>query len=357
MENVAIQAIRDGHSLIKLENSTQMQVAVQRPRDESKILTDALKELETYRTAAISALYNKPVGKDDSGKMQNVIGLSIRAAESLANRWRNSSYGCEIISEDPESITLGAVFLDMETNCRHAMTRRVSKSLKRKDGSQYKLFGDRLDTHVQAQASKLLREVILRSLPAGLKEDYKEKAVEIMRKLGPDQIKRMLNAFLKHKVTQKDIEFYLDKTIDKISLDDYIELQGLYNAIEEGESSAEEVFGTSKQRQNVNDAIKKKADEVKNSPKQEPKEQPPKQTQSTPETSPAAEQPTLELQQDSEDEKLALLNEISGLFASKNINKGKTSVIIAKALGEFKPLTNCNPEELRKVIAEMNRGA
>ena len=93
---IPTEIVAQGGALCKLENNTQMTVAIQRPREETAILKNALSELDTYRSAAIAAVYNKPAGKDDSGRQVMVSGLSIRAAESLAGRWANSSYGTEI---------------------------------------------------------------------------------------------------------------------------------------------------------------------------------------------------------------------------------------------------------------------
>lgn len=353
----ALQLVREGQSLVKLENSTQMQIAVQRPRDEKKILQAALQELETYRSAALTAIYTKPVGKDETGKMQTAQGLSIRAAESMANRWPNSSYGCEIIAEDADSVVLGAVFLDMEANTRHSMTRRVSKTFKRRNGQIERMVGDRLDTHIAANASKLLREVILRSLPSGLKEDYKEKALEMMRKLGPENIKRMIEAFKTIGVSAQDLEFYLDKSIDKVNADDYVNLQGVYNAIDNGEASAEEIFGQSRQRQTVSEAIAKKAEEAKKGKTDQPKaEAAPSEPAQESKQEPEESAPASETAQPTNDDKDALIAEIDRLLGELGINKGKVSIIIAKALGKFKPLEGCSSDELNKIIEEVKRG-
>lgn len=246
-ENKFSQTIQEGGALIKLENQTQMQISLARPRSEKAILADALGELELYPTAAKEAVYNKPVGKNDQGKQIYAQGLSIRAAESIAGRWCNSAYGAEIVSEDGESITIGAVFLDMERNTRHAVSRRVSKSYKSRSGTIVKLVGDRLDMAVNANISKALREVILRSLPAGLKAEYMEKAQEMISKTSPDAIKKAIPKitayFKKHQITPEMIENFLGKKLSEIDGDDYVELQGICNAVENGELTAKEAFG------------------------------------------------------------------------------------------------------------------
>ena len=129
-QGTAMDIVSSGSALVRLENTTQMQVAIQRPRNEDKILAAAKAELERYPSMADEAIYSKPAGMKD-GKMVYVEGLSIRAAESLANRWNNSAYGCDIVGEDENAIRLAAIFLDYENNTRHVIQRRVSKTYKK----------------------------------------------------------------------------------------------------------------------------------------------------------------------------------------------------------------------------------
>jgi hypothetical protein len=180
--STAVDLVAQGASLTRLENATQMQVSVQRPRDEVKILKAALQELDIYPSLAEEALYSKPVGKDHKPTCNNkfncncpmkyAVGLSIRTAESLANRWGNNAYGCEITADDEQSATLSAVYLDYETNTRTVLQKRVSKTYKARSGGLIKHTLDRFDVVLAANQSKILREAILRRLPAGLKKEY-----------------------------------------------------------------------------------------------------------------------------------------------------------------------------------------
>ena len=98
-QETAMELVSSGAALVKLENTTQMQIAAQRPRNEDRVLSAALAELERYPSMADEAIYSKPVGKDpNTNAMKYVEGLSIRAAESLANRWANSAYACDVSS-------------------------------------------------------------------------------------------------------------------------------------------------------------------------------------------------------------------------------------------------------------------
>jgi len=231
------QLLKEGHSLIRLENDVQMSVAIQRPRNEDKILSDSLAELDRYPNLALDVIYTKPVGKNKDGEMTYAEGQGIRFAESLANRWANSSYGCEIGEETPEHALLVAVFLDYETNIRHVFTQRVSKFYKTYDGRIAQYPPDRFDLKLAAERSKLLREVINRSLPAGLRLAYEEKARTIIAGKKREVLKRYKDMGISLALVQK----YIDKKV--LGGKDIGILAGLYNAIQEKEVLLEDLFG------------------------------------------------------------------------------------------------------------------
>lgn len=232
-----------GNTLVRLENDTQMAVSIQRPRDEMKILASALRELDLYPSMAEEAIYNKPVGKDDRGAKVYAEGLSIRTAESLANRWSNSAFGADIVSEDDDAATIAAVFLDYENNTRHVMQARVSKFYKSRDGKVVQYTPDRFDLVLKAAQSKLLREVILRSLPAGLKKEYENKARKLLK---ADKISSRRTAvcerFIELGITIEQLIAYQGKDLKDWKHDDLTDLLGLFNAIRDGEVTVESVF-------------------------------------------------------------------------------------------------------------------
>lgn len=242
-DNPQAELLREGAALIRLENNTQMQIAIQRPRDEAKILSDALKELELYPSMADEVLYSKPVGKED-GVQKYATGLSIRTAESLANRWTNSAYGCDIIAEDAESVTLAAVFMDYENNTRHVLQKKVSRYYKNKQGVKVMTPPDRFaDVVIPANQSKILREVILRSLPAGLKTEYEDKARVILG--AGDKVNRenkMLRAFMRLGISKSQLEEIAGKKVSEFSPDDITAHIAIHNALRDGETTVEQLI-------------------------------------------------------------------------------------------------------------------
>lgn len=243
-DNPQAELLREGAAIVRLENNTQMQIAVQRPRDEAKILSDALKELDLYPSMAEEVMYSKPVGKDDNGKMKYAEGLSIRTAESLANRWSNSAFGCEIVTEDEQGVILAAVFLDYEANTRHVVQKKVSRYYKAKTGEKRLHPPDRFtDIVIPANQSKLLREVILRSLPAGLKKEYEEKARKILG--SGDKMKRstkLVAGFLRLGVSKSKLEELAGKKVDDLTPEEITDLIGVGNAIRDGETTIEQLI-------------------------------------------------------------------------------------------------------------------
>lgn len=236
--------IAQGASIVRLENSTQMSVAIQRPRDEAKILAAALKELDLYPSMAEEVLYVKPVGKNTStGKMAYAEGLSVRAAESLANRWSNSSYGCEITAEDDLTVQLAGVFLDYENNTRHVVVGRVAKSYKSSKGVIVKRGPDQLELAVKAEQSKVLREVVLRSLPAGLKKEYENKVRQLLSGGKVENRKKGIVArFTDLGIPLETLEAHRGKKIDAWEHEDIVILFGIAAAIRDGELTREGAF-------------------------------------------------------------------------------------------------------------------
>ena len=280
LQGTAAEIVASGQSLARLENTTQMQVAVVRKRDEAAILKGALRELELYRTCAEQAIYTKPVGRDKQGRMKYVRGPSIRMAEDLANRWGNNAWAIEITGETEEGCMLVAVYLDYETNTRRARQKWVSKFYKAARGGVTKHADDRFfDTVVPAHGSKLLREVLLRSMPAGLKEEYRRKAEEVMGDLGPENIKRLVADFGELGVTPEQIKVLVNgRSADKVTGNDVATLQGTLNALRDGETTIEELFADAPQQPSADPPKGPSVNDVLNGKTQEeapPQEEPP----------------------------------------------------------------------------------
>lgn len=244
------QLVAQGYAVLRIENETLAQVALQRPRDETKVLSGAVKELDLVPEEASKAYYVIPYRDTAPGgeqKMVEVTGPSIKAATALARRWGNCSATARILDEDADSVGLEGVFIDFETSVRFTRPIRVSKWMKTRRGVIL-LNPKRLEAAVAAGASKAMRNAILTGLPAYLVNAYDKRAREIAGgkaevKLDAKTRTAIIKAFGKFQVTEDQLADYLDKKVEEWTGADRARLIGVYNALDDGQTTAQEVFG------------------------------------------------------------------------------------------------------------------
>ncbi|MTW08855.1 hypothetical protein GM524_13395, partial [Streptococcus pneumoniae] len=63
----AASLVEQGLSLMRIENETQMKVAIQKPRQFKKIRKDVMEELETIPEFAMKSYYSIPYKNDMGG--------------------------------------------------------------------------------------------------------------------------------------------------------------------------------------------------------------------------------------------------------------------------------------------------
>src|SRR5690606_10815291 len=116
-----------------------------------------------FPASAERAIYNKPVGKDGSGRMQYARGLSIRAAESMRVAMGYNRVSCQLKQLDADTIEITATFIDYRSGTMWSQQGLVSKRYKTKTGGVRSHDDDRFySLVVPAAQSRLIREVILR---------------------------------------------------------------------------------------------------------------------------------------------------------------------------------------------------
>lgn len=238
------EIVAEGHALSRIEDTTLLQVAIAEKRDEAEVLAGALAELDLYPSAARDARYVKPVGKDDKGEMKYAAALSIRAAESLSNRWGNNVWACTVVSETEDAVILEAVYLDCQTRAKRQLQARVSRFYRAsKSGQITKHPEDRFnDVVLKAAQSRLLREVILRSLPAGLKAEYEARAIAVVTDRAT--LQQIIKGFAAFGITGDQIKVLANgKSSADLTAEELGELQGIVNALAEGETTVEQLFG------------------------------------------------------------------------------------------------------------------
>jgi len=252
-----VEMVQNGTRIMRLENETQMQMAVQRPRNERAVLKGALMELEIAPEFAKRAFYAIPY-KDRTGgeeKTVTVEGASMKLAMSLARRWGSSSNAWRVADEEAEAVVVEGVFLDYETNVRTLRTIRIAK----KQWSKYSnavvpLRADRLNMAIQAGGSKVVRNAILASLPVSIVDACFMRAKDIAT--GKYKIKGDTNTVpVTERIEKAKAQFVkmgatldsVNKYIAGLSLEDddavLANLIGAYNAITDGAVAIADVFG------------------------------------------------------------------------------------------------------------------
>lgn len=251
----AAALVAQGATLMRVENESMLAVAIQRPRDEEKVLKAALKELQLVPEEARRAYYAIPYRErqlDGSYKMVNVEGPSIKAAMALARRWGNCSVTARTLNEDATGADIAGIFVDFETNFRVERPMRVSKVQKRRAGGSYTLDPQKWLIALQASASKAARNAALNGLPAYLVAAYMKQAKTIAAgdpdsKADPKKVDRVLDAFKRYEVTLELLEKHLGAKRDEWMGDDLATLIGIGNAIKDGQMTVAEAFDLKEQ--------------------------------------------------------------------------------------------------------------
>lgn len=255
------QMVSQGATLLRIENESQQQLAIQKPRDERRVIEGAIQELDLSPKFAAKSFYSIPYRK--GSQEIKVEGPSIQAAMSLARRWGNCSNGARVVDQSDEHVVVEGVFVDYETNVRTLRTVTVAKFAKNKNTQRYdRLPPDRMNMAILAGMSKAVRNAILATLPAGLVDTYYEHAKQLTasggkpvpadKPLTPKQLEARLNKGIKHimttyKLTSEQVLPYVQGLKDRNIpvLDIITHLQGVCNAIEDGQITAHDAFGVS----------------------------------------------------------------------------------------------------------------
>jgi len=259
--SAAERIVTSGAVLMRIENETQMSVAIQRPRNEDKVLKDSIAELERVPQLAskvwYSIKYKKHSGRDGCSRRPGdqcpdtrVEGLSVKAAYALARRWGNAVARVREELDTEEYVQLSGVFLDMETNVRIERSFRASK-WKKIGGRMVKMQDRDLDQTVQAGSSKAIRNAIVAALPWWLVTAYWARAREIdvrgvVKDAGGKEAAatKTVGAFKVIGVDPSTIEEWCGHPIAEGFTDEELgDLRGIYNAIKAEGRTAREAFG------------------------------------------------------------------------------------------------------------------
>ena len=258
--HTAGELVSAGVQLIQIRTEKQLMVAVQRPRDEErfevKLMTEAAEAGEDFYYS-IPYKEHRADCKDRrncSCPSTMVEGAGVGLARSAARLWGNCSVETTVEQDLPDSWLVGAWFVDFETNYTKHETKRVSKMKVLKGGRTVIASGKDLDVVYQQGASKIERDVILRTLPRGILErafDTAKAAALMDKKPVKEQIARLIRRFSEIDVNLPTLERHLghpftEEAIRKAEKDPRevcAHFRGLITAIKGGELAAADAFG------------------------------------------------------------------------------------------------------------------
>jgi hypothetical protein len=189
-----------------------------------------------------------------------VSGPTIRFAEGLARCWGNIDYGIKELSQDEGKSEMQAYAWDLETNAQSVQN--FTNPHIREVGGKAKILTSQRDIYeINANmGARRLRSRILAILPT----DLVDMAINECKKTLAgnndepliDRVKKMVVAFGKIGVTQEQIENRLGRKVDTMTVDDFTDYIGIYNAIKQGESKIAEWFEAEKVASDLTDALK-----------------------------------------------------------------------------------------------------
>ena len=240
---------RESASIIKMrmEGEQIMTECRQHPRDFEKIKEELAALLRAFPEFADDAIYCKPVGKDQSGKQTYAEGLSIRAAEALAEMYKYNRVRCEATVEaDGDRVKLEACFVDFQNGRSWEDAGFVSAFYKSRGGQMQRYSEDRFyNTIVKAQASIRIREVILRSVNASLKAWFENECRKVaQQRLTPEVMDKCIAEFKgKFGVTLVQLESAVGKPRALGWMpSDMALLRGIFAALRDEQTTVAEAF-------------------------------------------------------------------------------------------------------------------
>lgn len=250
----ALASIPEGITLLRMELETMMAAAVKRPRDLEEVSKNLVRQIKTFPAFAEQVLYARPVGKDEeTGQQKVATGLSIRAAEAIAEAYGANATRSSIELLPDGNARVTGVFVDYQNFRMLSETTMVSRTYKTRQGKMVTHPQDRfLNVVCKAERSKVIRDAILRAVPPALKATM-ELAVKTSVRISEKVVEQIVAYFAQHQVTVNELETFLGAPRGAWSDVHRERLAQVRNAItpnEDGvvETTIEDVFGLRPQK-------------------------------------------------------------------------------------------------------------
>ena len=232
---------------MRMENETIMAECRAQPRDLGECkrkLSDLLREFPEF---AEDAVYRRPVGKEEGSDRQKIAeGLSIRAAEALAEAYGYNRVRGDVTRIDANTAKVDATFTDFATGRIWQDGRLVSQVATKRDGSQYRINDDRFsDIVCGAAKSRAIREVIVRSVNPALKAWFENECRKITATLLTEQrMDEMVQAFGGYGINLVQLEALLGRARSLgWTTSERVKALEIFNALKNNETTVADVLG------------------------------------------------------------------------------------------------------------------
>ena len=225
-------------SITRAEIDVAIATANRFPRSIEKFQAEAERMVTQSEEVAKACIFSKPQGKDI------LNGPSIRFYEIIAMSFRNLRTGARVIEinrETMEIITQG-VCHDLESNISTSVEYR--RSIRDKYG---KLYSEQMiQLNASAACAIAYRMAVKRIIPEAFTNPIYKAACKTATGDASTlsaRVKKALESFLKMGISEERVLNAIKREdVQSVTMEDFTQLIGLYNAIKEGETPIEEAF-------------------------------------------------------------------------------------------------------------------
>jgi hypothetical protein len=243
--------IAQGATVQQIRTRTVTAVRCQVERDLQTVARRVVDECDECEFDPDGLIYSWTASGGGSGGRSKIEGPSIKMAMILARNWGNSETDSELVAETETHWILRGLFYDFELG---STTSRLYRQRKPKAGKG-KMDRDRQeDIDFQIGQSKAIRNSVVNAMPAGIVKRAMEAARGNIKKEAADELKqkggrqkamtRLKAAFAKWEISIEMLEKKVGKPSKKWDADDLTALRELYQALDDGQTSAENEFET-----------------------------------------------------------------------------------------------------------------
>jgi len=234
----------------------QYDLAVMKPRNTELVRQKIIKQCQ-IPSFARTAEYALPRG----GK--RIVGDTIRFAEAMVSAWGNMYIGSRVIHEDDESQRIRVMVIDCETGNREDDEFTIKKTVERRDKKGREVVSERANSYgekvyivkctedemlakINARRSKAKRTIALNYIPADIREEARNQCRLTCRNAEAKDptawYKELADKFAAINIDAEQLQAYLGHEISKCDRDEWRELQGIYNHIQDGSMRWKEVL-------------------------------------------------------------------------------------------------------------------